>query len=579
MSRVSPLGCIAALLWGATGASPAGAAVVEASSCSSADVQAAVDLAAEGDIVSIPAGTCTWTAGVTIGEITDWGPPVTIESKALTLQGAGMDLTIIVNEIPRDESSTEDSALMILTLEGKPFRLSGMTFRGGAEGTGDSWHGTVRLGGGCKTWRIDHARFDHLYSRAVETSGDTLGVIDHCEFLQSNWAQFIYIDHGGWGGHDTGDGSWASPLALGTDQAIFMEDNRFEWDGESTPVEAVDCCSGGRFVFRHNEIINTSFGNHGTESTGRGRSCFSWEIYDNTFTRTDPVNRWTLFLARGGTGVMYDNTATGPYDTLAHVANFRDYHPFDPWGACDGTSPYDVNDGTTYDSGTHTGGDGETVLTCDGKSWTPDQWVGYSVHNTTQGRSGIIVGNTATTISVTPDQYSDPLPWNTGDAFTILKAYPCIDQVGRSTGDLLSDWDLPVPQAWPNQALEPFYEWNNTINGEDADIVSDSPHIVENRDYYNDTERPGYAPFTYPHPLTLTTCDDLGGECCEAGQACEGGVFQSGRDCETACCVGGTCAAAPPDATPDASQDTSTDVPGDGEQEEESSGCGCAVVR
>jgi hypothetical protein len=29
------------------------------------------------------------------------------------------------------------------------------------------------------------------------------------------------------------------------------------------------------------------------------------------------------------------------------------------------------------------------------------------------------------------------------------------------------------------------------------------PFIVANVHYFNDTPKPGYTPFTYPHPLTL----------------------------------------------------------------------------
>ncbi|GBE19289.1 protein metal binding site [archaeon BMS3Abin17] len=77
-------------------------------------------------------------------------------------------------------------------------------------------------------------------------------------------------------------------------------------------------------------------------------------------------------------------------------------------------------------------------------------------------------------------------------------SYPCTDQLGRST----------------SQALEPVYEWGNTFEGTDVDFsVYDFPgcsspavsdHIQENRDYYNDIQRPGYTPYTYPHPLTLS---------------------------------------------------------------------------
>ena len=69
--------------------------------------------------------------------------------------------------------------------------------------------------------------------------------------------------------------------------------------------------------------------------------------------------------------------------------------------------------------------------------------------------------------------------------------YPCLDQIGRTT----------------NQALSPLYEWNNTINRNDLNItVSTScpelaDHIQEYRDYYNDTQKPGYTPYEYPHPL------------------------------------------------------------------------------
>lgn len=65
--------------------------------------------------------------------------------------------------------------------------------------------------------------------------------------------------------------------------------------------------------------------------------------------------------------------------------------------------------------------------------------------------------------------------------------YPSRDQIGRST----------------HQLLEPLYEWNNTLDGQDADIhVSTGvQHIEEGRDFHNDSPRPGYKPYAYPHPL------------------------------------------------------------------------------
>ena len=59
----------------------------------------------------------------------------------------------------------------------------------------------------------------------------------------------------------------------------------------------------------------------------------------------------------------------------------------------------------------------------------------------------------------------------------------------------------PTPARWPNQALEPVYGWNNTLNGQISNIQTNAPTvIVVNRDFYN-SPKPGYAPYTYPHPL------------------------------------------------------------------------------
>jgi hypothetical protein len=52
--------------------------------------------------------------------------------------------------------------------------------------------------------------------------------------------------------------------------------------------------------------------------------------------------------------------------------------------------------------------------------------------------------------------------------------------------------------------LEPIYCWSNTINGTITGMFSPYPGIQLNRDFYNDTPKPGYAPYTYPHPLATS---------------------------------------------------------------------------
>jgi len=85
-----------------------------------------------------------------------------------------------------------------------------------------------------------------------------------------------------------------------------------------------------------------------------------------------------------------------------------------------------------------------------------------------------------------------PSPW---DGNTNSTGYPCIDQVGRGKGDLLTgkQWpnlvnSLTGKITWPHQASEPVYVWNNTFNRvgytSDAYWANADSVAVENRDYY-----------------------------------------------------------------------------------------------
>ncbi|MBN1887419.1 MAG: hypothetical protein JW850_05495 [Thermoflexales bacterium] len=91
---------------------------------------------------------------------------------------------------------------------------------------------------------------------------------------------------------------------------------------------------------------------------------------------------------------------------------------------------------------------------------------------------------------------TNPIDGNT-EPQEVYKGWPCKEQIGRGA----------------QQSSQPFYEWNNTYNGSDIDVTvynnwpgctdpQPSDHVQENRDYYNDTPRPGYTPYIYPHPLT-----------------------------------------------------------------------------
>jgi hypothetical protein len=137
-----------------------------------------------------------------------------------------------------------------------------------------------------------------------------------------------------------------------------------------------------------------------------------------------------------------------------------------------------------------------------------------------RGGTGVIFGNVVSGSYTTPHIHVDDQrtcdgvggldchdPWDRCDGDSIFdgnqpggQGYPCRDQIGRSTDS----------GRYSPQSLQPLYEWDNTIQGGgDVDIVINpamceltGEHIKEGREYYNDTARPGYAPYEYPHPLT-----------------------------------------------------------------------------
>lgn len=463
---------------------------IVAGSLSQADVQEAVNAAADGDTVKLPPGTATWTTGV---EVSD---------KFITIQGAGMDRTTLVagDYAP----STIRPTHRVFTITAKPgglTRLTALTLDG-ATGARDGYNkGMVAVGGASATWRVDHLRIRAIRTCAthVYASG---GVIDHCRFELVGWTFGIYGFNGG-GGY--GDAAWCEEAGLGdATRAFFVEDNVFTATDRSF---ALDGWAGEHVVFRHNRVQNAALGNHGTESSGRLRGARAFEIYDNAITLTGQTFYAAIEL-RSGTGVIFRNTILGDVSGPLRVDNYRDFDAFAPWGIASGESPFDQNDlgddgkPVVYETGAHTGADGAVPLSCAGKTWKPNQWRGYSVFNTITGKSSIIVSNGSDSLVTRfDDTHGGPnLVWHKGDGFRIERCLAALDQMGRGKGRAIRG-DVPQPAAWPEQALEPTYVWNNTVNGRICGLVSASPHIREGVEFYNGLPKPGYTPTTYPHPL------------------------------------------------------------------------------
>jgi hypothetical protein len=294
----------------------------------------AIDLARDGDTVQLPEGSAVWKHGWNTGH---WA-----KMKAITIHGAGIDRTII-----RDGTSTAagDEPFDLKGVEGKPFRVTGITFDGTGLPNAGTWAGAVVIGGNCKNFRIDHCRFLNM-DRMMTISGDTYGLVDHCAFhaltKKGGLAQTIYY-------MGPGKANFTKPLTLGTAEAVYFEDNEAHFSPEVVNATGnnpwIVPYHGARVVIRHNKIINTQLEIYRVRPGALG--CQSAEIYDNAFSAEGAKQgrpQGFLFIS-GGVAMVFNNTVTGTtYNChTIEISHERSFRPIGEFGICDGTNPIDGN--------------------------------------------------------------------------------------------------------------------------------------------------------------------------------------------------------------------------------------------
>ena len=416
---------------------------LQATSCSQADVQAAIDAAGDGDSVSIPPGTCHWGSSVTV-------PP----TKGLIIQGAGIDQTIILGGI-----------FWINTGSNKFYRITGFTLNAAG------W--TIFVRGTSNRWRIDHNKITGTGEIWVDGIG-LYGVIDHNTFTGDPRStirvfQGSYDSRGSDFPFDGGATSWRTPSSIGTADAVYIEDNTWNFSTPVAGVSAVDGRSGARWVMRHNTLQNMQWGSHDAE-IGHERGTRQFEAYQNTFIYTQDFSM-SLFH-RGGTGVIWGNRFRATHFTWAET-------------------PFIVRNTRSVDGDVT--GEPWSTQTCNG------------------GPQKFCLGGPPHACNTNADCTGDfKSPCVPIDGNQETNGYACRDQIGRST-------DNPTTGA---QALEPVYLWDNyycygpggNCNPEPAPagsgqvpqvyVSTGGQHIQKDRDYFEGASWPGYTPYVYPHPLT-----------------------------------------------------------------------------
>jgi len=252
------------------------AATINAASCSQGDVQSAINSAANGDVVLVPPGNCTWNS-------------LSI-SKGIHLKGAGVGSSNITLAGSGTLSANANGSLEI---SGFRFIKSGSAIAwyiyGSQNGKVALFHDNQinLLSGYFLQWSSNNGVF---YRNTANCTGGSEIVIRH---VVEPYASAM--------------ASWTSPDTIGSRDSnginnLYIEDNVFN----NCTAGAFDMDNGSRSVIRYNVFNMSSYNSHGFATSPVGSRHF--EIYNNQFNYSDAnVNQnWQIWV-RGGTGVVFNN--------------------------------------------------------------------------------------------------------------------------------------------------------------------------------------------------------------------------------------------------------------------------------
>lgn len=330
-----------------------------------------------------------------------------------------------------------------IAIQANNVRVTGITLSG--ENATIDVHIT---GGGLSGWRIDHNHFKDIGQITPSKYSIRIGRWGSAgENIRRNYPGLI--DNNSFTGAVQnkaiqmygGCGTysdWKDTLTLGGSSFLFIEDNKFVHTTLTDGVSSFDCDSGGRFVMRYNTFTNGWINTHGVNDGGP----------DGDPTIHTGAHAWEI----------YNNTFNGnvPYWIRANMRG--------------GTGVIHHN------------------------SWNFDRKDRVSTPFIFQYYRGDVGPYCTGTYSCAGHHSIDGNQNSSG--------YPCYQQIGVTGSSGITK--------------SPVYEWSNTWQGVacgnsgydcfDVYYSSGCPpqHVQLGRDVIQNgtTPKPGYAPYTYPHPLT-----------------------------------------------------------------------------
>lgn len=256
------------------------ATIITAASCSEANVQTAVNSAVTGDTVIVP-GTCSvsWASAVNIGD-----------SQGITIQASG--------------SVTLTNFGFNASYVGASMRVTGFTFTSLGDGGG---HARAIIEGGdtaSSLFRIDHNTFTNgAQSVFIEIYGFGPSLVDHNTFTGGAASESVHVRGSG---NDSDPTGWTLDVTPGGPLMTYIEDNTFNTSSTSIYCSGIQSYEGARTVVRHNTFNYCQVDQHGTCGAINARW---WEIYDNTFHVPGSQNQAAYMALRGGSGVVWGNSA------------------------------------------------------------------------------------------------------------------------------------------------------------------------------------------------------------------------------------------------------------------------------
>jgi hypothetical protein len=293
-----------------------GTAQTAAKSCLQTDVQTAVNNAARGATVTVPAGTCTWATVVTL-------------TKGVTLQGAGAASTVINNGVG-DATMLQISPDSTAIANDETIKVTGFTFDG--SGTG---YGLIGISGAPDTGTKPFKNLI-ITGNTIRNTGSTSGQGNTCIYVQGGQVRGVIYSNTfdrcdivlrPMGSDSTTE--WTNTaynnFSYGSADNLYFEDNTILYTAPWTSADQnpgwIESGQGGRVVVRFNTWNMANAGGqaefwdvHGFQNfyggTNGQTGTMLVEYYGNTITNAaSTVYRWMDH--RGSWGMVFNNTYSG----------------------------------------------------------------------------------------------------------------------------------------------------------------------------------------------------------------------------------------------------------------------------